>query len=99
MILKFKVYKLKKNKKKILNIQFSLRFFMHILKLNISKKSLHLLEVSKILFTFVNDKENCVFRGFHPLRIENFSRTVQLDGNFKFQNDHSSLLFFTWKKE
>lgn len=83
----------------MLNIQFDSRFLIHILKLNISKKSLHLLEVSKILFTFVNDKENCVFRGFHPLRIENFSWTDRQDGNFKFQNDHSFRLFFIWKKE
>ena len=57
-----------------------------------------MLEVSIFLFTFVNDKKNCVFRGFCPLRIENFSRIVQPDGNFKFQKDHPSLLFFIMKE-
>mgnify|MGYP003293143051 CR=1 FL=1 len=47
------------------------------------------MEVSFFLFTFVNHKKNCVFHGFQPLRIENFSRTGQSVGNSKIQNDHT----------
>lgn len=57
-----------------------------------------MLQVSEILFTFVNDKKNCVFHGIYPLRIENFSRTDHPDGNFKIHKAHSSLLFFIMKE-
>jgi transcriptional regulator with XRE-family HTH domain len=57
-----------------------------------------LLQVSEILFTFVNDKKNCVFHGVYPLRIENFSRTDHPDGNFKIHKAHFSLLFFIMKE-
>ena len=65
------------------NLYPTLELKIYIYKLNKSKKSLCLLVISFFLFTFVNDKKNCYFRGFSPLRIEYFSGTVQMDGNLK----------------
>lgn len=48
----------------MLNSKFTFKLLINNSKLNKSKKSSHLLEVSFFLFTFVNDKKNCVFHGF-----------------------------------